>query len=564
MKTWIAIIMILLFPFGINAQTTDVRIKFYSGQMFNEKISSTDRIGYADSIIKFSSDKELLKEANLIKGELLYDDCRWKEALDQYSSLLNSDLYLSDKENYEVYRKLSLINIKLGNYKDALNKTYTLIRLEKVDSLKYYNVLGKLILPTIYTRTSDLKQANRIIEELEKEIPEVKVDDKTQRFINSYWNLWLSYYYIRQKKWDEAFKALEASAKFDDTPGGNPKIMINKALVFSEIGEGDIAMQLYEQLLGEPLNNENRCIVINNLAQDYFDNGNYKKVLELFDTYDKDISQLEMYHLKSLMLSLKSQAYEGLGDYRQAYQTSQEARQYAEKMSTGYSQDLMDSINQYEREEKNKVEIELRSERRQKFLVATILVLALALFSIGVAYMVRYSKRKRQDVMNLENKIEEINYESEQKLAESHKEIVEVNSEMSEMSMKMAHLSQSIEALTDIVNAPGKDSAQRLIKVRNLLKEMDIQQNIWDVVQVCFERTEYTFFKNLNARHPDLTKGEVRMCVYILKNMSSKEISILTNRSPRTIDAIKYNLRKKLNITEPTYTYLRRLAGNVE
>ena len=35
----------------------------------------------------------------------------------------------------------------------------------------------------------------------------------------------------------------------------------------------------------------------------------------------------------------------------------------------------------------------------------------------------------------------------------------------------------------------------------------------------------------------------------------------MINRSVRTVDNIKYNLRKKLAITEPTVLYLRRLMS---
>lgn len=37
----------------------------------------------------------------------------------------------------------------------------------------------------------------------------------------------------------------------------------------------------------------------------------------------------------------------------------------------------------------------------------------------------------------------------------------------------------------------------------------------------------------------------------------------MTNRSVRTVDNIKYNLRKKLAITEPTAVYLRRLMSEL-
>ncbi len=44
--------------------------------------------------------------------------------------------------------------------------------------------------------------------------------------------------------------------------------------------------------------------------------------------------------------------------------------------------------------------------------------------------------------------------------------------------------------------------------------------------------------------------------------MTIKEIAIATNRSVRTVDCIKYNLRCKLNISEPTESFIRRLSSS--
>lgn len=60
---------------------------------------------------------------------------------------------------------------------------------------------------------------------------------------------------------------------------------------------------------------------------------------------------------------------------------------------------------------------------------------------------------------------------------------------------------------------------------------------------------------------PDLTKAEIRMCAFMLAGMTNKEIAAATNRSVRTVDCIKYNLRRKLPTEEPTETYLRRLSA---
>ena len=48
--------------------------------------------------------------------------------------------------------------------------------------------------------------------------------------------------------------------------------------------------------------------------------------------------------------------------------------------------------------------------------------------------------------------------------------------------------------------------------------------------------------------------------VALALNLTSKEIALITNRSARTVDTIKYILRKKMQVDEsmPTVTYLRK------
>ena len=99
-------------------------------------------------------------------------------------------------------------------------------------------------------------------------------------------------------------------------------------------------------------------------------------------------------------------------------------------------------------------------------------------------------------------------------------------------------------------------------KIKSSLKKLSAQDNVWEMFRVYFEEVNQRFFDRLYRVAPDLTKSEIRMCAYILAGMTSKEIASLTNRSVRTIDCIKYNLRCKLNIKESTESFVRKLSAD--
>ncbi len=102
---------------------------------------------------------------------------------------------------------------------------------------------------------------------------------------------------------------------------------------------------------------------------------------------------------------------------------------------------------------------------------------------------------------------------------------------------------------------------EKIASISTIVKDLAGQENIWDVFRAYFESVNQSFFNNLYSAHPDLTPGEIRMCAFILMGLSNKEIAAMTNRSVRTIEVVKHNIRKKFDIAEPTESYLRRLAA---
>ncbi len=54
----------------------------------------------------------------------------------------------------------------------------------------------------------------------------------------------------------------------------------------------------------------------------------------------------------------------------------------------------------------------------------------------------------------------------------------------------------------------------------------------------------------LLKKYPELSPVELRICAYLRRNMSSLEIAKMTNRSVRTIEYTRTNIRKKMNLAK--------------
>ena len=69
------------------------------------------------------------------------------------------------------------------------------------------------------------------------------------------------------------------------------------------------------------------------------------------------------------------------------------------------------------------------------------------------------------------------------------------------------------------------------------------------------------FLQRLVAIHPKLTQGEKYLATLLRVNLSTKEISMLTGTTPKTINMNRYRLRKSLNLSseEDLTDYLQNI-----
>ena len=56
------------------------------------------------------------------------------------------------------------------------------------------------------------------------------------------------------------------------------------------------------------------------------------------------------------------------------------------------------------------------------------------------------------------------------------------------------------------------------------------------------------FIEKLTKEHPNLTQGEKYLATMLRVNLSTKEISMISGNSPKTINMNRYRLRKALNL----------------
>ena len=184
---------------------------------------------------------------------------------------------------------------------------------------------------------------------------------------------------------------------------------------------------------------------------------------------------------------------------------------------------------------------------------------------IPVATVLSY-RRRRNHIYDLESSTRAVRAHAERAAEASIlADLVDQQSrDLCASSLMTAKLSAGLSEVQKELWHTDKTRDQRLSSIRVAVQEsLSVRQEV-EVFNHNFSRTVRDFTDKLTALHPGLTKSEVRVASYIFLGMTSKEIAQMTNRSVRTVDSIRYSLRKKLCIDISTESYLRQIsAGGV-
>ena len=176
-------------------------------------------------------------------------------------------------------------------------------------------------------------------------------------------------------------------------------------------------------------------------------------------------------------------------------------------------------------------------------------------------YVVYQSVKKKKDRV-----IEQQRIAHQAEIEIQEKKIIELEKEQLEADLRFKSKELSGVVMTNIAHQEFLNSLKEEIQQQKLSgqytrKNLDkllvlINQSIvsdeenWNMFQANFDRIHENFFRNLKQQYPDLTAGDLRFCALLRLNMPTKEIAKLLNISVRGVDAARYRLRKKFNLSQ--------------
>ena len=281
----------------------------------------------------------------------------------------------------------------------------------------------------------------------------------------------------------------------------------------------------------------------NNMGKQYYYDKQYSKALEALHKAYEYAHNIGARELICDNYEYSSMVYAAIGDYAQD-------QKYATEMQ----------------EQTYKIEL----LKRNLWLLGSVLILGIA-FSI---FLYKWYKR-RKDLQLIEARYQ---------LQLSEKEVAELKMHQQELELQNVHnaLATSRQEATSFA-VFLKSRNELLDKIRGMVKEgykMDAQAitphlkkiNAFISQSQSGDKTNSALLTNIDdksneflqrlvAIHPKLTQGEKYLATLLRVNLSTKEISMLTGTTPKTINMNRYRLRKSLNLSseEDLTDYLQNI-----
>lgn len=501
--------------------------------------------------------------------------------LDHALRCKNMGLYIEETEALEQLKRMSGISLRqrviclyelsfsysaMGVYELSLNNLFGLLRLEKPDSLHYFDISAKTLLAGTYMRFHAVEQADSVLDIVEKSIGGSRFPEHISRNLRQAYYLERSTICAERGDWQGYFDMLKMSDRYAEKDDRQQlRRILDYGIYYMQTGDTRMAEEYFKRLQERPEWSYDKMAGMTNYAEMLL---NMKRDADCERVATETLSLMEghrMDQMKSSLLLYKGLALSRLGKTAEAVPLLEESRQIRDSIFEWHTtHSVLGSAKEFERELANEgVADMMRTNRDSRIAIWCLSVLAAVLSGL-IGWGIYRARRQAAARKELQRKLALFHAQQADDICEAKKELSDSNRRVVGLALKFAQINNLVRNAVD--THLSLDDADRMAQLREGIKSLDINRNVWETFNILFEQTHPDLYRNLRRLHPDLTKGELRMCAFVMMNLSTKEISAITNRSTRTVETVKYRLRKKLNLPDGTALtdYLHQVSGGHE
>ncbi|WP_339656694.1 two-component regulator propeller domain-containing protein [Flavobacterium frigidarium] len=126
-------------------------------------------------------------------------------------------------------------------------------------------------------------------------------------------------------------------------------------------------------------------------------------------------------------------------------------------------------------------------------------------------------------------------------------ELLSKSSQVAGKSLSIAKQSEMIEKVQGILEKET-DINKLKSEVKKAIKINAVNKHEWESFETNLNQIHNEFITTLSKKFPNLTSKDIKLCIYLKMNLSSKEIAPMMNISFRGVELHRYRLRKKLQL----------------
>lgn len=481
----------------------------------------------------------LISRFHIDKGEFLEANNLIQKAIQKNEDLKDSLIYAQS------YYSQALLFIHLDEYDKAADLCYQALRVydNRKDLLGQAKVLN--LIAAIYSSQLRFDKA------LEYSLKSLDIKSRLYDSINIAGDLSnIASSHMQQGNYQQAESYLERAIEINQKYNQKNWLAINYQNLAScyqwqnKIKKAEVyifkSLDLYKQI-----NNKlNETGIYIQLAKYYYNQEDYHHAKEYYHLAldmaleNQYLSDLTFAYHGLYKIAEIDKDYKSALDYFTAYQSISDSLAKRESFNSLASLEI-----QYAMEQKqNELEFEkqrniAKTQEKNLYMVilsislfATLIVIVLLLLRYRIK--IRYSKIKQQkleDELDFKNK--------------------ELTANVMSLMKKNEMLSEITDHLIEVEEKAVKEETKSALKRIALDIEKSTQVKIWEEFEIRFKQVHSDFYEKLINQFPELSPNEQRLCAFLRLNLSSKEISAITGRNPRSIEMARFRLRKKLGIS---------------
>lgn len=264
---------------------------------------------------------------------------------------------------------------------------------------------------------------------------------------------------------------------------------------------------------------------------------NAKKALELNGS--------NLYTFSGLNLNkLLYQAYVSKEDYKNAVYYFQKYSSISDSVNLEEKAVNLERIK-LEQDYKVRTQIKTLLEEKKRFKIFIAACILLVGILILIILLIKYRNR------NIKSQLEKEKLKT--KMQDLKQNLEAKNKVLIGKAMSEIHRTDSInEILTDLKQIKIKTinkELQQAIDIVAARLQKNLNTDIWKEFEISFEQVHKSFFDKLMTEYPSLTPKDRRLCALLYLDLTTKEISLITGQSFKSIENARTRLRKKFDLT---------------